>query len=67
MPSGLLLVPPLNIRGSTDCFAIGDLGRFQRDIHAIPALQSADRDFDMLLPGSGNQKFFRLRIAIEAQ
>ena len=65
--AGLLLVPALHVGGSADGFAIGNLGRFQGDVHAIALLQPADGDFDVLLAGSGDQEFLGLRIAIEAQ
>ena len=45
----------------------GNLRRVQRHVDAVALLQPADDDFDVLLPGAGQQEFFRLRIAIEAQ
>ncbi len=65
--AGLLLVTALHIGRAADGFAIRNLGRFQRDIHAIALLQPADRDFDMLLAGAGDQKLLGLRVAVEAQ
>ena len=67
MSAGLLLVPALHVGGAADGLAVGDLGRLEGDIHAVPSLQTADGDFDMLLSGSRHQKLLGLRIAVEAQ
>ena len=45
----------------------GILGALSVDVHAVALLQPADHDFDVLLPGAGQQEFAGLRIAIEAQ
>ena len=65
--AGLLLVPPLDVGKSANGLAIGNFGRLQRDIHAIPLLQPADYDFHVLLSRARQQKFARLRVAVEAQ
>ena len=65
--AGLLLVPPLDVGLPANGLAIRNLGRLQRDIHAITLLHAADHDFHVLLARAGEQKLARLRIAIEAQ
>ena len=46
VPAGLFLVPALHVGAPANRFAVGNLGRFQRDIHPIPFLEAADSDLD---------------------
>ena len=65
--AGLLLVASLDVRPPADGFAIGNLRRFQGDIHAVALFQTADHDFHMLLPAARQQELAGLRVAVEAQ
>ena len=67
MSAGLLLVAALHVGGSADGLAVGNLGRFERDIHAVTLLQAADSDLHVLLTGAGDQKFLGLRVAVETE
>ena len=65
--AGLLLVAALDVGPAANGFAVGNLRRFQGDIHAVALLQAADHDFDMLLAAAGQQELAGLRVAVEAQ
>src|SRR4051794_33692808 len=65
--SSLLFVPALDLGGSANGFTVWDLRRLQLDIHSVPLLQPADDNLQMLLAGSRQEEFVRLRVTIEAQ
>ena len=65
--SGLLFVASLDVGFAANRFAIRNLGRFQHDFGVIALLHLRNYDFDVLLSGACDQKFFGLRIAEEAQ
>ena len=65
--AGLLLVAALDVGPAANGFAVGNLRRFQGDIHAVALLQAADDDFHVLLAAAGEQELPGLRIAVEAQ
>src|SRR5262249_36919514 len=65
MAAGLLLVASLYVGSSADSFPIRHLWRLQVHFRVITALELGNQDFNMLLPGAGNEKFFGLRIAVE--
>jgi hypothetical protein len=67
MAARLLFVFAFGVRLPANRFAVGDLGRFQSHFHVVALSQFCDHDLDMLLPGAGEQEFFRLRVAPEAQ
>ena len=67
MTARLLLVPALHIGLAADSLAVRNLGRLQIDFGVVALLEFRDDHFDVLLAGSGNQEFFGLRIAEEAQ
>ncbi len=48
-------------------FAIGDLGRLEREVDVVALVQLGDDDLDVLLARAGQQKLFCLRIARKAQ
>jgi hypothetical protein len=52
---------------AADSFAVGDFGRFQRQVHVIALVQLGDHHFDVLLAGTGKKKFLGLRVAREMQ
>ena len=65
--AGLLLVAALHVGLAADGLAVRDLGRLQVDLGVIALLELRDDDFNVLLPGAGDQEFLGLRIAEEAQ
>ena len=64
--AGLLLVAALRVGFAADGFAIGNLGRFQRDFSVVALLEAADDGLNVRLAGAGNQELVGLRIAEEA-
>ncbi len=67
MPAGLLFVAALHVGFAANGLAVRNLRRFQNHFGVIALLHLRDHDFDVLLAGSGNEEFFGLRIAEEAQ
>ena len=65
--AGLLLVASLDVGFAANGFAIRNLGRFEHDFGVVTLLHLGDDDFNVLLSGAGDQEFFGLRIAEEAQ
>src|SRR5262249_58683772 len=62
-----LPISTLNVSLAADRFAVGNFRGVELDVDAVALFQAADDDFDVLLTASGEQKFLRLRVAIEAQ
>src|SRR6185369_16220657 len=56
MTAGLLLVASLNVGPAANGFAIGDLRRFEGDVHAVAFFQAADDNFHVLLSAAGEKE-----------
>ena len=65
MPARLLLVFALGVCFAADRFAVGDFGRFQRDLDIEPALQFGDGHLHVLLPGARDQELLGLGVTGE--
>ena len=64
--AALLFVASVSLGLAADGFAIGDLGRFQRDFGVVALLEPRNDGFDMRLAGAGDEELIGLRIAEEA-
>ena len=64
--AGLLLVSALRVGFAADGFAVGNLGRFERDFSVIALFEAADDGLDVRLASAGDEEFVGLRIAEEA-
>ena len=67
MTAGLFFVASLHVGFAANGLAIRHLRRLQHHFGVIPLLHFGNCDFNVLLPISGNQKFFGLRIAEKAE
>src|SRR5579862_3234548 len=65
--TGLFLVLAFRVGLGANGFAIGHLGRVQGELDVIALAELGHDDFDVLLAGTGEQKFLGLRIAAEVQ
>ena len=65
--AGLLFVFAFGVGLCANCLAVGHFRRMQREFHVVALAKLGNDHLDMLLSGTGEQKFFRLRIAPEAQ
>ena len=65
--AGLFLVFAFGVGFAANRFAIGNLGRLERQVHVIALMQLGDDDFDVLLARAGEQEFLGLRIARKTQ
>ena len=65
--AGLFLVPSLDLDLLSDRFFVGNLWRMQRDLDVIALFQFLYDGFDMELAGTGENKLFGLRVAVEMQ
>ena len=65
--AGLFFVFAFGVGFAANGFAIRNLGRLEREIDVVALVKLGDDDFDVLLAGAGEEKFFRLRIARETQ
>jgi len=63
VPAGLFFVLAFDIGFAADGFAVRDFGRLQSKVDVIPLVELGDDDFDVLLAGTGEQEFLRLRVA----
>src|ERR1700731_3812683 len=59
--AGLLFVFAFGVGSAANGFAVSDFGRLQRQVHVIALMQFRDHHFYVLLPGTRQQKFLRLR------
>ena len=64
--AGLLFVAAVGLGLAADGFAIGNLGRFERDFGVVALFEAADDGLDVRLAGAGDEEFVGLRIAEEA-
>ncbi len=67
MTAGLFLVFAFGVGFAANGFAIRNLGRFEGEVDVVALVKLGDDDFDVLLAGAGEEKFFRLRIARKTQ
>lgn len=66
-PAGLLFVAALHLAFAAHGFAVGNLGRFEYDIHLEAAFGLFDRKLDMQLPHAGKQDVAGFFIASQTQ
>ena len=64
--AGLLLVAALRFSLAANGFAVGNLGRFERDFSVVALFEAADDGFNVRLAGAGDEEFVGLRVAEEA-
>ena len=64
--AGLLLVPALGFSFAADGFAVGNLGRLERDFSVVALFEAADDGLDVRLARAGDEEFVGLRVAEEA-
>jgi len=67
MAARLFLVASLDVGAAPDRLAVGNLRRVKLDLDVVTLLELADDDFEMLLAVAGEEKLFRLRVAVEVQ
>ena len=67
VPAGLFLVLAFGVGLAADRFAVGHLGRVQRQVHVVALVQLGDDHFDVLLARARQQKFLGLRVARKTQ
>ena len=63
----LFFVLAFGVSLAANRFAVGNLGRLQREIDIVALLKLGNDDLDVLLAGAGKQEFFRLRVARKTQ
>ena len=64
--AGLLFVAALRFGFAADGFAIGNLGRLERDFSVVALFEAADDGLDVRLARAGDEEFVGLRVAEEA-
>ena len=64
--AGLLFVAALGLGLGANGFAVGDLGRLERDFGVIALFEAADDGLDVRLAGAGDEELVGLRVAEEA-
>ncbi len=67
VPAGLFLMLAFGVGFPADGFAVRHFGRLQREIDVVALVELGHDDFDVLLAGTGEEKFLGLRIARKAQ
>ena len=67
VPARLLLVFSLGVGFAADRFAVGNLGRVQRQVHVVALVQLGDDHLDVLLARARQQKLLGLRVARKSQ
>ena len=64
--AGLLFVAAVGLGLGADGFAIGNLGRLERDLGVVALFEAADDGLDVRLAGAGDEELVGLRVAVRS-
>src|SRR5258707_5707507 len=65
--AGLFFMLAFDVGFAADGFAVRDFGRLQSEIDVIALVELGDDNFNVLLAGTGEEKFLGLRITRKAE